>query len=954
MSRTGGATGALALVASAVLGTSAVGPNAPTRGVPSSPSAPAGQGLPAGFVDNLVFVPKDQTTGFLVLAEDDFITWTKQGQVWRWHAGAFGSSPLLDITEEVANWSEHGLHGFVRDPDYATNGYVYLCYDVDRYHVDNFGTPGYDPTASLFFTETIARVTRFTALDPADPDSPIDPASRTVLIGATLADGIPVCSTAHGIGTLVFGDDGSLLVGTGDTYLGPPYQAECLAAGILHANTLIEAFRAQSLASPNGKILRIAPATGEGHPTNPFFDAADPASWTSRVWALGLRNPFGFSVRPHEDPARHPGHPGTLYVGDVGYNAWEELCVVKTGGENFGWPLWEGLERSGDDTFPHPDAPNPLYGTAGCTEPNFTFGELVIEDTLGPLSWPNPCDPAQQIPAALPRFVHTRPRVVWGHEDDPLSPRVLVPDHDALGEAISVAIDDPSSPVSGTPFSGNSVIGGVWYRGTRFPAPFDQAYFCGDFGEEWIKAFVFDGDDELQAVHDFAPANRVIFMTPGADGEGLYYLSYDQGSGVHRIEYGVNARPVAAATADPPFGPAPLRVRFDGSSSVDPDGDPLTFAWDFGDGGDWTPVHAWVDPVHLYGVEDVTDGAQAQSSGVRSVTPSTGPATRAAAGSKRIPVADAALPLGRIHDGVFGALGSGASGKQAAVAGPAPWIGYELPAERELIALLYQEGLDAGPSGSAAADWSELAAAVVETWDGANGRWVPVSGLQIVPDLPGDPDTSFETFHLAFEPVSAERVRLRASAGSTWLTCAELRVYATEADARATPLSRTAALTVRDPAGLADTVAVGVSLDNTPPVVTLTSPVEGASYPIGVTSMIPLTADVSDAEHGPAELACTWEVELVHDNHSHPEPPDPSCSSTLVTVPHGELEGGNILYWHVELTVTDDAGLSTTVARDVAPEGDCNLNGVDDAQDISQGTSLDANGNGVPDECEGA
>ena len=33
---------------------------------------------------------------------------------------------------------------------------------------------------------------------------------------------------------------------------------------------------------------------------------------------------------------------------------------------------------------------------------------------------------------------------------------------------------------------------------------------------------------------------------------------------------------------------------------------------------------------------------------------------------------------------------------------------------------------------------------------------------------------------------------------------------------------------------------------------------------------------------------------------------------------------------------------------------DCNHNGIDDAVDISSGTSQDTNGNGVPDECEGS
>ena len=72
-----------------------------------------------------------------------------------------------------------------------------------------------------------------------------------------------------------------------------------------------------------------------------------------------------------------------------------------------------------------------------------------------------------------------------------------------------------------------------------------------------------------------------------------------------------NQPPTAAFTANPTNGTAPLTVSFDASASSDPDGDPLSYQWDFGDGVSATGemvTHSYTQSGSYTAVLTVNDG----------------------------------------------------------------------------------------------------------------------------------------------------------------------------------------------------------------------------------------------------------------------------------------------------------------------------------------------------------
>jgi glucose/arabinose dehydrogenase len=199
---------------------------------------------------------------------------------------------FLDIQQKVDDeGNEEGLLGLAFHPDYEANGFFYVNY-----------------TASSPNRTVIARY----KVSSADPDQ-ADPSSETVLLTFEQP------YSNHNGGQVSFGPDGYLYIAVGDGGSGnDPHD------------------HGQNRATLLGSILRIDVNKQEdgkqyGIPSdNPFANNTN--GYREEIYAYGLRNPWRFSFDAAD---------GTLWTGDVGQNAFEEIDIVEKGG-NYGWNVMEG------------------------------------------------------------------------------------------------------------------------------------------------------------------------------------------------------------------------------------------------------------------------------------------------------------------------------------------------------------------------------------------------------------------------------------------------------------------------------------------------------------------------------------------------------------------------------------------------------------------------------------
>ncbi len=239
-------------------------------------------------------------------------------------------NPVITLPD-VNTSGDRGLLGLVVDPSFSTNGFIYVFYTRENNPV----LPDGPKTGVLRRLTVVNNVAVFSSsqiiLGSVEGSVPQPSCTNfPVTSDCVLSD-----SLAHSTGGLRFGSDGKLWVSMGD------------GSGFNGADPL--ALRSQSIDALSGKILRIN-TDGTAPIDNPFYDGNNTSN-RSKVWALGLRNPYRFNFNPSNNK---------VYIADVGWYTAEEINKGIIGA-NYGWPCIEGASNTAYNCSTSTPSTNPIY-----------------------------------------------------------------------------------------------------------------------------------------------------------------------------------------------------------------------------------------------------------------------------------------------------------------------------------------------------------------------------------------------------------------------------------------------------------------------------------------------------------------------------------------------------------------------------------------------------------------
>ncbi len=278
-----------------------------------------GQYIGEGPTVGLETVAQDPLTTptSLTVADEDvdrrFIT-DQTGQIYVHGPDGLQEEPFLDISDrlvEFMDFDERGLLGLAFHPDFSENGRFYIRYSAP---LQDDMPEDYDHTFVLAEYQTTG-----------DDNETADPESERRLLE------LPEPQFNHNSGSLAFGPDGYLYVGTGDG-------GAANDVGLGHVQDWYEDNEGGNGQDTEenllGSILRIdVDGESEGRPygipdDNPLVDME---GQLDEHYAWGFRNPWGMSFTSG----------GELLAADVGQNLIESVNHVQAGG-NYSWNVKEG------------------------------------------------------------------------------------------------------------------------------------------------------------------------------------------------------------------------------------------------------------------------------------------------------------------------------------------------------------------------------------------------------------------------------------------------------------------------------------------------------------------------------------------------------------------------------------------------------------------------------------
>ncbi len=445
------------------------------------------------------------------------------------------ASTFIDLRTDVHNMIDRGLLGLAIDPDFTHSPYIYLSYARDAAiggTSPRWGVPGgtFDGCPSppgpngdgCLASVRLARV-------------PVTPSGSGGAL-EVLVDDWCQQYPSHSAGDIVFDSTGALLASGGDgasyTFVdwgqdGDPVNPCGDPPGGIGAILTPPTAEGGALRSQDFQTFSGDPTGLNGSVIRVDRATGAPAAGNRyNTPSRGSTNVKRLAAYGLRNPFRMTIRPGTdeVWVGDVGAGRWEEIDRLNyTQVPNYGWPCYEGPEHQPSYDNANLNICENLYTGAGQSGPFFAYR----------------------------------------HTDQ------VVP-----GEAC--------------PTGSTSISGIAFENATNFPAAYDGALFFADYSRDciWVMRAGADGLPDPSTVSTFASeAGLPVDLTVGPDG-ALYYPNIGAGT-IERVGWTPgNQPPVAAITATPSSGTAPLSVNLDGGGSSDPDpGDLLSYEWDLDDDG---------------------------------------------------------------------------------------------------------------------------------------------------------------------------------------------------------------------------------------------------------------------------------------------------------------------------------------------------------------------------------